>query len=356
MFFPLKMKHNEISGQKKTETMDKIIYSRCWCFHQQLDNEANKRKLINYLPNLLKKSYVHIAIKKLQIKLTTMYKSFVFFLLVIPFFNSYPQQYTAEKLWETDKVFLTPESVCYDQDRDVLYISNFNKFPKRNQTGNEFISKVSIDGEVLNLKWVEGLTAPTGMGILEDKLYVAERGNLVEIDIETGEILKRYPVPKTKFVNDVVIAEDGTVYVSESGNSIIFKFVDGEFEELLSGSDVSRPNGMAVVDDKLIVGMMGTGCVVSINLSNKEVEKLGCFEGKNIVDGVRSLSNDEFIITNWIGLTSVLTKDGKVTELINTTGNKIYSADIEYIIDKNMLIIPTFFDNRVVAYKINKND
>ena len=276
--------------------------------------------------------------------------------MITPFLGTYPQQYTAEKLWETDKIFLTPESVCYDKNKDVLYVSNFNKFPKANETGNEFISKVSMDGEILELKWVEDLTAPTGIGILEDKLYVAERGNLVEIDIETGEILKRYPVPKTKFVNDVVVAEDGTVFVSESGNSIIYKFIDGEFEELLSGSEVKRPNGMAVVDDKLIVGMMGTGCVMSIDLLSKEIEKLGCFDGKNIVDGVRALSDDEFIITNWVGLTSVLTKDGMVTELINTTTNKVYGADIEYIIDKNMLIIPTFSDNRVVAYKTSKND
>ena len=285
-----------------------------------------------------------------------MQKLFTLLLLLTPLLNSYSQQYTAEKLWETDRVFLIPESVCYDQDRDVLYVSNFNKFPKGNQTGNEFLSKVSMDGEVIDLKWVEDLTAPTGMGILEDKLYIAERGNLVEINIETGEILNRYPVPKTKFVNDVVIAGDGTVFVSESGNSIIYKFIDGEFEEWLTGSDVSRPNGMAVVDNKLIVGMMGTGCVVSIDLFNKEIQKLGCFDGKNIVDGVRALSNDEFIITNWVGLTAVLTNNGEVTELINTTDDKIYGADIEYIIDKNILIIPTFYDNRVVAYKINKND
>ena len=285
-----------------------------------------------------------------------MHKLFTFLFMITPFLGTYPQQYTAEKLWETDKIFLTPESVCYDKNKDVLYVSNFNKFPKANETGNEFISKVSMDGEILELKWVEDLTAPTGIGILEDKLYVAERGNLVEIDIETGEILKRYPVPKTKFVNDVVVAEDGTVFVSESGNSIIYKFIDGEFEELLSGSEVKRPNGMAVVDDKLIVGMMGTGCVMSIDLLSKEIEKLGCFDGKNIVDGVRALSDDEFIITNWVGLTSVLTKDGMVTELINTTTNKVYGADIEYIIDKNMLIIPTFSDNRVVAYKTSKND
>ena len=30
------------------------------------------------------------------------------------------------KLWETDSVFMTPESVVYDSIRNCLYVSNFN--------------------------------------------------------------------------------------------------------------------------------------------------------------------------------------------------------------------------------------
>ncbi len=38
----------------------------------------------------------------------------------------------------------------------------------------------------------------------------------------------------------------------------------------------------------------------------------------------------------------------------NSEDEKINSADLEFIIEKNLLIIPTFFDNRLVAYKLIK--
>lgn len=284
-----------------------------------------------------------------------MQKFLIVILLVIPFLVTHSQEYYIVKLWETDKVFLTPESVLFDKERDVVYVSNFNKFPKANETGNEFISKLSLSGEVLDLKWVGGLTAPTGMCIFKDKLYVAERGNLVEINATTGKIIERYPVPDTKFINDLAVDENGTVYISESGNSKIFKFNGSDFDVFLSENEVSKPNGITIAGDRLIIGNSGTGCILSVNLSNREIETLGCFESARFIDGLRLYSDNEYIISDWKGQTSILTKSGDIIELLNTTDEKIYSADLEYITDKNILLIPTFYNNSVVAYKINKD-
>ena len=283
-----------------------------------------------------------------------MQRILIIFLFFISFLSSHSQEYSVEKLWETDKDFLTPESVLYDKERNVVYVSNFNKFPKTNEIGNEFISKLNLNGEVMDLKWVEGLTAPTGMCIFGDKLYAAERDNLVEINAATGGIIERYPVPDTKFINDLAVDENGTVYISESGNSKIYKFTGSDFEEFLSENEVSKPNGITIADNKLLIGNSGTGCVLSVNLSNREIETLGCFESARFIDGLRSFSNDEYIISDWKGQTSILTNSGDITELLNTTNKKIYSADLEYITDKNILLIPTFYDNRVVAYRIIK--
>jgi hypothetical protein len=41
------------------------------------------------------------------------------------------------------------------------------------------------------------------------------------------------------------------------------------------------------------------------------------------------------------------------TLLLDTTPVKANAADIEFIISKKLLLVPTFSDNRVVAYKIN---
>ena len=51
----------------------------------------------------------------------------------------------------------------------------------------------------------------------------------------------------------------------------------------------------------------------------------------------------------------MVTASGKVIVLIDTTSSKINSADLEYIKTKKLLLIPTFFDNRVVAYEVKRD-
>src|SRR5688572_23132451 len=57
-----------------------------------------------------------------------------------------------EKKWETDTVLTTCESVLYDKERDVLYVSNINGIPDA-KDGNGFISKVSLKGDIIEAQW-----------------------------------------------------------------------------------------------------------------------------------------------------------------------------------------------------------
>ena len=43
-----------------------------------------------------------------------------------------------------------------------------------------------------------------------------------------------------------------------------------------------------------------------------------------------------------------------ITTLLDTRDEKINNADIAYNKESKMLFVPTFFDNRVVAYKLVK--
>ena len=90
--------------------------------------------------------------------------------------DSEKQQKTTEKekpelisTWSTDSVLKVPESVCYDVTEDILYVSNIEGKPTE-KDGKGFISKVSPEGEVLDLKWVTGIDAPKGMGVYQGKL------------------------------------------------------------------------------------------------------------------------------------------------------------------------------------------
>ena len=49
------------------------------------------------------------------------------------------------KKWQTDRVFSTPESVVYDAERHVLYVSNIDGSPSEID-GKGFISRLSMNG------------------------------------------------------------------------------------------------------------------------------------------------------------------------------------------------------------------
>jgi DNA-binding beta-propeller fold protein YncE len=255
------------------------------------------------------------------------------------------------KLWETKTDLKVPESVLYNPSENILYVSNINGKPTE-KNGKGFISKVSLSGEILVLKWATGLNAPKGSSIYGGSLYVTDIDELVEIDLKTGKILSKYPAVGAGFLNDVTIDRDGNVYVSDmsSQNSVLYKLVQKKMTVWLKGPEVSRPNGLYVEKNKLILGNSGDGSLKEIDLETQKISiiaKIG-----SGIDGVQSDGKGNYFISDWRGKTSYVTSSGQVTVLLDTTDQKINSADIEYIESKQLLLIPTFFDNRVVAYKV----
>jgi len=51
-----------------------------------------------------------------------------------------------------------------------------------------------------------------------------------------------------------------------------------------------------------------------------------------------------------------LTSAGEKTRILDTSVPNINCADIEFIPEKNLIVIPTFLDNRLVAYRYNPTD
>jgi hypothetical protein len=120
----------------------------------------------------------------------------------------------------------------------------------------------------------------------------------------------------------------------------------------LKGPGISKPNGLYAEKDKLIVGNSGDGTLKSIHLTTREIRIIAHI-GSGI-DGVQSDGKGNYFISDWKGKTSCVTSSGHVTVLMDTTNQKINSADIEYIESTQVLLIPTFFDNRVVAYQVEE--
>ncbi|MCD4747081.1 MAG: SMP-30/gluconolactonase/LRE family protein [Bacteroidales bacterium] len=261
------------------------------------------------------------------------------------------QDRNLKKLWETERVFTTSESVLYDPKREVLYVTNFDQFNMGNPRAQQFISKVSLDGEIEDLKWVDSLNNPLGITIHNDRLFVTERKAIAEIDLDKGEVIKRYPIPGSVFLNDIAIDDSGKIYITDSRKNVIWRYSDGAAEEWLTGDEVIDPNVLYVQGDILFFGNSGDQSLKSVNLLDKSIKTIAKFE-TGFIDGFRIDNNGNYLVSLWRGKLFRVTPQGEVTKILDTTTPGYYSADFEYIKEKKMLIIPTFFGNTLTAYGI----
>ena len=247
------------------------------------------------------------------------------------------------KLWEKVVKLQMPESVCYDEANNILYVSSF---------GADFISKVGLDGTVQELKWVTGLEKPTGIALLKNKIYAVERKNLTEIDIDSGQIVKKYPIPGVLFPNDLAIHPSGDIYVSDSQQHVIYRFRNGEFETWLKGDNIKNPNGLLAEKDVLVVGTSADGSFKSVNLSDKTVKTLLWLGSGAIMDGVKPDGRGGYLMGDWMGRIYRVSPSGAKAELVNSQDAKLTLADFEYIPEKNLLVVPTLVGNKLVAFEL----
>ena len=151
--------------------------------------------------------------------------------------------YKLELLWESDTTVRTPESVLIDRKRNILYVSCVNENPWE-KDGNGYISKMDKSGKIIDLKWIEGLNGPKGMGISGNSLFIADINTLVEANIETGEIVNKIELEGKPDLNDITVADDGTIFVSGSGSVTIYKLVEGKLEAIFVGEEGERFKGL----------------------------------------------------------------------------------------------------------------
>jgi len=259
------------------------------------------------------------------------------------------QDFISDKLskkWETSGELKVPESVFYDDLNQVIYVSNMGEEDKDN---SGFLSKLSTDGKILSLKWITGLQKPKGIGVIGNLLYVSEIDHVAEIDITAGKITRKIEIAGAKFLNDITTDAQGNVYVSDSQNGAIHLIRQGKAELLSKSDKLDGINGLYTSEGVLLAGLKDK--VVKINLQSKEISDYILNTGG--IDGLVPDGKGNFLISDWQGTIHLINPANEKVVLADTKPSKVNAADIDYIISKKLLLVPTFSTNKVVAYEMH---
>ena len=279
----------------------------------------------------------------------------MFMILIIP-----TQGQELQKIWEINTLE-APESVVFNGATSSFYVSNVSGQPA-DKNGMGFISVLDQNGKITNKKWVSGLNAPKGMAIYENHLYIADIDRVVVADLNSGAIVKEYKAEGATFLNDVEAAADGTIFITDTfGGNAIYKIENDEISLWIKDEKLNYPNGLLLLDNKLFVSSWGVvtnpetfetevpGRLLSIDLENREIIEISSPFGN--LDGLQNTAYG-FLVSDWIaGQLLTVSDKGKVTELLDLNPG---SADILYLNEKNLVLVPQMLDGNLTAYQLSE--
>lgn len=250
---------------------------------------------------------------------------------------------TWKLVWETTNL-PNPESVVHDDVLDVLFVSH-QDFSGR---AGGSVGKMRLDGTVINNEWVKGLRSPKGIAIRGRTMFVSDVSELVEIDIDSARITNRYPGVDAGFLNDVVVGSDGAIYVSDMGNSAIYKLDDqGDFKVWLTSPELDDPNGLLAREGELILAGWG-GHLVSVSLADQKITRLSPTASVGSLDGIQELGDGQLLVSDWSGgdiyVFDLQHRPTKVLDLESSLGDIAYS--------NGLLIMPFARQGKVSAYRL----
>jgi len=246
--------------------------------------------------------------------------------------------------WRLTDGLARPESAAWDPEREVLYVSSFGA------GRGGYVSRVGIDGRLLDREWLAGLAAPSGLALSGDRLYVVERSGVAEVDVTEGAVTRRTPCPADGLLNDVAVAADGVLYVSDSRLDRIFRVQDGVCEPWVSGWPLDGPNGLLVVGDRLVVFTLG-GKLITFDRATARPTAMLDLDG-SMGDGVRAAGNGGFIVSDYRGRLLRVSLPDRAEVLVDGTSGYSLCADLEVVPEHGLVVVPSFDGGDLTAYRV----
>lgn len=262
--------------------------------------------------------------------------------------------------------FATPESVLYDAAADRYLVSNINGSPA-DVDGNGYIAELSPDGTIKTPKLIVGgekgvkLDAPKGLIIVGKELWVTDISFVRKFDLKTlapkGDIV----LPDATFANDIVLAPDGKVYVSDSsvkpgpkgfeplgGDQVLVIDKTGKAKVVAKSKDLSAPNGLFIGPKGLLVNTLTSNEVFGLGPKGEKVDVIKLPNGG--LDGML-LVGDTLFASSWGARAIYKGKlGGAAFEPIvqNVKG----PADFGWDSKRSRILLPRFMDDVVEVYEV----
>jgi hypothetical protein len=273
-----------------------------------------------------------------------------------------------EKLGETSG-FNVPESVRYDAELDVFYVSNINGNPSQ-KDNNGYIARVRADSTGVMTRLVEGgrngvtLHAPKGMALKGDTLFVADIDALRMFNRRTGAPMGSIELraQRATFLNDVAAGADG-IYITDTGIVFdaqggmthpgvnrVFKVAGRTITEAAKGDSLGNPNGIAwdQTGNRFILAPFGSPDLQSWKPGDATPTKL--VSGPGGYDGIEVAANGNIYVSSWTDSTVYVVHGG--SHMMPLVKNVSAPADIGIDTKRNVLAVPRFNDGKVEYYRL----
>jgi len=208
--------------------------------------------------------------------------------------------------------FAFPESVAYDPQAKVLYVSEFGSELKPTQKdGKGRISRVSLNGEILESQFLppQGtvLNKPKGIWVDGNRLWVTDIDSVWVFDIESRKG-RKVELPGIQFANDPTIVGNA-LYVSDNRGDQLYRVEPADFLNAQSDPEVTvvfsgnsvNPNGVFPAKDGslILVGFKSKDDARGIySLRQGGAPKLQS-DAIGRLDGVYELDDGSLLVTDW---------------------------------------------------------
>jgi sugar lactone lactonase YvrE len=262
--------------------------------------------------------------------------------------------------------FATPESVLYDAAADRYLVSNINGKPD-GVDDNGYIAELSPDGSVTTPKLIAGgvnkvkLDAPKGLVIVGKELWVTDISVVRKFDLKTLAPKGDIALPLATFANDIVVAPDGRVFVSDSsvkpgakgfepqGTDQVFSIDKaGRVKVVAKAKELAGPNGLFIGPKGLLVNTLVSNEVFRLTDAGvrEDIVKMpnGGLDGLLIV-------GDVLFCSSW-SASAIYRGQLGGTAFEPIIQNVKGPADMGWDSKRGRLLLPRFMDDVVEVFEV----